>query len=122
MSYPSVEYESKSLDHLGIVAVVFKEMKWGDGVDQRISAHPESHLSLGMCLKAMIITGLGFTTRPLYLRSSFFVTKAVGQLMGPAVKAKQITDHQLGRFLSQCYENGCNGLFSQFVGFPLIQK
>lgn len=106
-------YKSKSLDHLGLVAGMFEELGLGSVVDKALGVNGQAGLSPGMCLKAMIVNGLGFTTRPLYLSASFFETKAVEQLLGPGIEASQITDQQLGNFLENCFDYGCTKLFSQ---------
>lgn len=106
-------YESKRLDHLGLVAGMFEELGLGEVVDASLGRDSEATLGPGMCLKAMIVNGLGFTTRPLYLSASFFETKAVEQLLGPGIAASDITDQRLGEFLEACYDYGCTKLFSQ---------
>ncbi|MEM7657274.1 MAG: IS1634 family transposase [Bacteroidota bacterium] len=106
-------YKSQRLDHLGLVAGMFEELGLGSVLDQCLGTNAQAGLSPGMCLKAMIVNGLGFTSRPLYLSASFFGTKAVGQLLGPGIEASQITDQRLGNFLESCYEYGCTKLFSQ---------
>lgn len=108
-----IGYESKRLDHLGLISGMYDELGLGEVVDLALGVNPQANLSPGMCLKAMIVNGLGFTTRPLYLSGSFFETKAVEQLLGPGLSASQITDQQLGNFLESCCEYGCTKLFSQ---------
>lgn len=106
-------YESKRLDHLGLVAGMYEELGLGSVLDASLGVNPVAGLSPGLCLKAMIVNGLGFTSRPLYLSASFFETKAVEQLLGSGVEASAITDQQLGNFLESCYDYGCTKLFSQ---------
>lgn len=106
-------YESKRLDHLGLVAGMYDELGLEQVVDAALGVNPVAGLSPGLCLKAMIVNGLGFTARPLYLSASFFETKSVEQLLGPGVEASAITDQQLGNFLEACYDYGCTKLFSQ---------
>lgn len=108
-------YESKRLDHLGLVAGMFEELGLGEVVDASLGHDGGATLSPGMCLKAMIVNGLGFTTRPLYLSASFFETKAVGQLLGPGIGAEVLSDQRLGDFLEACYDYGCTKLFSQIA-------
>ena len=114
-------YESKRLDHLGLVAGMFEELGLGEVVDDALGSDQGSALSPGMCLKAMIVNGLGFTTRPLYLSASFFETKAVAQLLGPGIAAGDITDQRLGDFLEACYDYGCTKLFSQ-IAWEVFQR
>jgi hypothetical protein len=41
----------------------------------------------GKCVKAMILNGLGFANRTLYLMPDFFKDKPVERLFGEAIKA-----------------------------------
>ncbi len=106
-------YESKRLNHLGPVAGMFEEMGLGEAVDAALGRESSSGLGPEICLKTMIINGLGFTTRPLYLSASFYETKAVEQLLGSGIAASDITDQRLDEFLEACYDYGCTKLFSQ---------
>ena len=45
---------------------MFEELGLGEVVDEALGSDVGSKLSLGMCLKATIINGLGFATRSLY--------------------------------------------------------
>ena len=76
---------------------------------------------MGMCLKSMIINGLGFTTRPLYLSSSFFETKAVDLLLGQGFWPQILPMPRLGKFLDRCYEYGATKLFSQ-IAWSVFQR
>lgn len=64
------EYASKNFDHLGIV--ICDEIGIQKKVDTLIPPDPQMAISFGECLKLMIINGLGFTSRPLYLEAQFF--------------------------------------------------
>lgn len=114
-------YESKRLDHLGLVSGMIEELGLVEVVDDALGGDQRSKLSPGLCLKAMIVNGLGFTTRPLYLSASFFETKAVEQLLGPGVVASEVTDQRLGEFLEACYDYGCTKLFSQ-IAWEVFQR
>ena len=65
------EYESKNFDHLGIVSVICDEIGLQEKVDQLIPSDQQMSISLGECLKLMVLNGLGFTSRPLYLEAQF---------------------------------------------------
>ncbi len=58
-------------------------------------------LSPGMAVVAMILNGLGFMNRRLYLTHQFFESKAVERLLGPDLDAKDITDYTLGHTLDK---------------------
>lgn len=66
------EYISKNLDHLGIVSIICDEIGLKDTLDQLIPPDPQMVITLGECLKLMIINGLGFSSRPLYLEAQVF--------------------------------------------------
>ena len=48
-------------------------------------------VSVGTATVAMILNGLGFSNRRLYLVSQFFATKPVEHLLGPGITAEQLT-------------------------------
>ena len=70
------------LDHLGIVAGVCEEIGLAAYLDARAGAS-EQQVSVGTATVAMILNGLGFSNRRLYLVSQFFATKPVEHLLGP---------------------------------------
>src|SRR5262249_22644042 len=76
------EYVAERLDHLGIVAGVCREIgltEWLDGQDEQ----SHERVRVGTATVAMILNGLGFSNRRLYLVPQFFATKAVERLLGP---------------------------------------
>ena len=74
-------YSSKNLDHLGIVSQICDEIGIVKTIDKLIPRDPQMKLSHGECVKLMVINGLGFTSRPLYLEAQFFSTHPQGLLM-----------------------------------------
>ncbi|VAW80995.1 Uncharacterized DUF4277-domain-containing protein, perhaps a transposase, partial [hydrothermal vent metagenome] len=107
------KYSSKDLSHHGIVSVVCDQIGLVETIDQIIQPDPRAEITIGESVKLMVINGLGFSSRPLYLESQFFTSKPVERFLDRKVKAKQITDDRLGRCLDRCYENGCNQIFSK---------
>jgi Domain of unknown function (DUF4277) len=78
----SSSYVPERLDHLGIVAGVCREIglaEWLDAQDE----HTHERVSDGTATVAMILNGLGFSNRRLYLVPQFFATKPVEHLLGP---------------------------------------
>ena len=55
---------SKNFDHLGIVSVICDEIGIQEKLDSLIPPDPQVKMSLGECMKLMIINGLGFTSKP----------------------------------------------------------
>lgn len=105
------EYVNERLDHLGIVAAVCREI----GLAKWLDAHePEKRqqVSVGMATTAMILNGLGFSNRQLYLAPQFFANKAVEHLLGPGMSAEMLTDDCLGRTLDWLYDHDLTKLFA----------
>jgi transposase len=107
------EYFSKDLSHYGIVSVICDQIGLVETIDQIIPPDPRAEITIGESVKLMVINGLGFSSRPLYLQSQFFDSKPVQRLLGREIETEQITDDRLGRCLDRCFENGCSQIFAK---------
>ncbi len=99
------------LDHLGIVAGVCQEIglvEYFDGLDERVHAR----VSLGQAVLAMVLNGLGFTNRRLYLVPQFFAHKPVERLIGPGITPEDLNDDCLGRALDWLTAHDLTALFA----------
>ena len=105
------EYSSKNLDHLGIVSEICDEIGIVGVIDKLIPPNSQMKLSHGECIKLMIINGLGFTSRPLYLEAQFFFSRAVSRFLNKDCEGA-INDDRLGRTLDQIFAFGCDPLFA----------
>lgn len=114
------EYTSKNLDHLGIVSVVCDEIEIKTLLDKLIPPDPQMTITFGECLKLMIINGLGFTSRPLYLEAQFFESRPVQRFLGRDCLC-EINDDRLGRALDKFYEFGCDRLFSTLASQAAVR-
>ena len=102
---------SEVMDHHGLIAGLCKELKIAERINDRIgSLDPRRIVQPGLAVVAMIINGLGFTNRRLYLTPQFFESKAVGQLLEEGIKAADLNDHALGKALEEISDYGCFGL------------
>ena len=104
-------YVAERLDHLGIVAGVCREIglaQWLDAQD----AQSHERVGVGTATVAMILNGLGFSNRRLYLVPQFFATKAVERLLGPGITAEDLNDDCLGRALDWLYAHDPTTLFA----------
>src|SRR5690348_17177382 len=99
------------LDHLGIVAGICREIGLADYLD-RLAGPSQQQVSVGTATVAMILNGLGFSNRRLYLVSQFFATKPVGHLLGPGITAEQLHDDCLGRTLDWLHDHDPTALFA----------
>ena len=99
------------LDHLGIVAGVCQEIGLAAYVDE-LAGPSQQQVSVGTATVAMILNGLGFSNRRLYLVSQFFATKPVEHLLGAEITAEMLHDDCLGRTLDWLYEHDPTALFA----------
>ena len=93
-------YNSYNLDHLGLIAGMVDELGLSELIDIVIKQdHEQRQVSVGQCVKAMVLNGLGFVNRALYLMPHFFKDKPVERLLGEGVAAEHLNDDALGRAL-----------------------
>jgi transposase len=106
-----VSYTPERLDHLGIVAGICQEI----GLAELLDGHTEpsrQRVSVGTATVAMVLNGLGFSNRRLYLVPQFLENKPVERLLGEGVKACDLNDDCLGRTLDRLYDQDVTRLFA----------
>jgi len=114
ITHDITDYAIKDLDHLGLVAAMVDELEIVKTIDMLISQdHNQRYISVGMATKVMILNGLGFVQRVLYLMPMFFENKPLERLLGHGITAEQLNDDTLGRALDAIYEYGPGKLYSQ---------
>lgn len=99
------------MDHLGIVAGVCQEIglvEYFDSLDEQTHAR----VSLGQAVLAMVLNGLGFSNRRLYLIPQFFEHKPIERLIGPGITAADINDDCLGRALDWLTAHDLTALYA----------
>ena len=69
----------------------------------------------GVLVKAILMNGLGFVSRPLYLFSQFFDDKGIKVLLGEDVESDYINDDKIGRVMDKLYKYGLNNLFIEII-------
>jgi transposase len=112
-------YTSKRLDHLGIVAGICRRIGLIEQVDE-IVGPTDRKVSVGQALQAMVLNGLGFVSRPLYLTSEFFRGKPVEVLLDDEkLAADDLNDDSLGRALDRLFEIGVTEIFAHVVSRAL---
>lgn len=99
------------LDHLGIVAGICREIGLAEYLDH-LAGPSQQQVSVGTATMAMILNGLGFSNRRLYLVAQFFASKPVEYLLGPGVTAEQLHDDCLGRTLDWLHDHDPTTLFA----------
>jgi len=106
-----VEYQIERLDHLGIVAGVCQEAGIAEWLDKQAGDSRRS-VSIGKATVAMVLNGLGFSNRQLYLVPQYFENKPVEHLLGEGITADMLNDDCLGRTLDWLYEHDVTTLFA----------
>ena len=107
---------SYNLDHPGLIAGMIDELGLPELIDTVIKQdHEQRQVSVGTCVKAMILKDLGFVNRALYLIPHFFKDKPVERLLGEGVAAEHLNDDALGRALDAIYAYGPEALYGQLA-------
>lgn len=107
------EISTLSMYHHGLVAAVCKDLKSAEQIDARIKSAPDRVVRVGQAVVAMILNGLGFTNRRLYLTHQFFETKPVSRLLDADIEAKDLRDYTLGHALDDIWSHGSSQLFGE---------
>ena len=120
MSYVE-EIQVKNLDHLGIVAGLIDEIGIVKIINNKLGIDVREKISAGTVVKSILINGLGFVSRPLYLFSQFFQDKAIEKLLGERIKPDYLNDDKIGRVMDELYKYGLNDIFIEVV-LEVIKK
>jgi transposase len=105
-------YKSETLEHLGLVAAMFDELGIGDLVDELVPQDlSQRKVSVGQALKAMVLNGLGFANRRLYLMPEFFCNKPIERLVGAGISPEHLNDDALGKALDTLHAFGLTELY-----------
>jgi len=110
-----VKATSNFLGHLGIVAGFYDELDIAPVVDSCLPKNRLHKIDNGVVLKALILNGLGFVERRLYMFPEYLEDMAVDRLLGEGVSAKDFNDDVLGRFLDGVYSYGSTELFNRII-------
>jgi len=106
----------KNMDHLGLVAGMIDELKIKESIDESLPTSSEyKNLSYGESVKAMILNGLGYANKQLYLTPLFFKDKPLQKLFGRDVEASWFNDDTLGRTLDRLFEYGVSELYEKIA-------
>lgn len=112
----NLQFETKSLDHLGLVIDVIEELDLINLIDQRlpISKAHGAKVSMGERVAAMLMNGLGFVNSRLYIFPEFLEKKPIQRLFNREdIKADYFNDDATGRCLDAIAEYGVTKLFTE---------
>lgn len=121
MNYQTEEFESKNLDHLGIIAGIIDEIGIVEKINEIFLIDSREKINTGEVVKAIILNGLGFVSKPLYLFSQFFEDKAIEHLLGSGIKAEDLNDDKLGRVMDKLYKYGLTEIFL-IIALSVVKK
>ena len=74
---PIENTEIKNIDHLRIVAGLIDEIGIVEIINSKLGIDCREKIASGIVVKAILINGLEFFSRPLYLFSHFFEDKGI---------------------------------------------
>ncbi len=110
------EATTQVMDHHGLVAATCRDLKIAERINKRIgSSDPRRVVQPGVAAVAMVINGLGFTNRRLYLTPQFFQSKAIEFLFEEKITAESLDDHALGKALDEISAYGASRLYGELA-------
>ena len=107
----NAEIQVKNLDHLGLVAGIIDELGIVEIINEQVGIQPGEIVNAGLVVKATILNGLGFVSRPLYLFPQFFQDKATEHLLGIGILPEHLNDDKIGRVMDKLYVKGLSNIF-----------
>ncbi|MBP7070474.1 MAG: DUF4277 domain-containing protein [Methanothrix sp.] len=117
-----LDVQSYSLGHLGIVAGIFDTLKICEVIDEVMPKKGSKNLPNSTIIKAMILNGLGFTHRRLYLFPNFFMNIPTEKLFGEGIDPSDLNDDVVGRTLDAIYKYGATELLPRTSAYLANMK
>lgn len=116
-----ITYETKRIDHLGIVAGVCKRIGLINAIDETVPNQKGENrvVSCGEATQAMVLNALGLTGRALYLMPEYMENKPVDLLIREGLKASDFNDDTLGRALDDLQQGGVTEMFATIASDAL---
>ena len=105
------EIQVQNLNHLGIIAGIIDEIGIVELINNEIGIDPREIVTPGLVVKAIILNGLGFVSKPLYLFPQFFEDKATEHLLGKGIEPQHLNDDKIGRGMDKLYSYGLSNIF-----------
>jgi transposase len=106
-----LDLEIKNINHLGIIAGIIDDLGIEEIINKEIGVENGEIVTSGQIVKAIILNGLGFVSRPLYLFPQFFLDKPVEHLIGKGILAEHLNDYKIGRTMDLLYAKGLSNIF-----------
>jgi transposase len=115
------DVEIQNIDHLGIVAGIVDSIGLVEIINDLLGTDEEEKVSSGNVVKAMILNGLGFVSKPLYMFPKYFESIPCEHLIGAGVKPEYLNDDKLGRTLDKLFLKGLDTTFLA-ISLNVVQK
>jgi transposase len=115
------DVEIQNIDHLGIVAGIVDSIGLVEIINDLLGVEEEEKVSSGNVVKAMILNGLGFVSKPLYMFPKYFESIPCEHLIGEGVKPEYLNDDKLGRVLDKLFLKGLDTTFLA-ISLNVVQK
>jgi len=113
---------SKVINHLGLVSGMCDELEIQSIIDAKIQQDTnQRNISIGTIVKALILNGLGFTQRSLYMVTHFFEDKPIELLLGSGIECSHLNDTVIGRALDALYQYGTTQLFAELASHAALK-
>ncbi len=121
MLISSEEIQVQTINHLGLIAGIIDEIGIEQIINDAVGIDKREIVTPGQIVKAIILNGLGFISRPLYLFPQFFEDKATEHLIGKGILPEHLNDDRIGRIMNKLYEKGLSSLFL-LIALALVKK
>jgi len=106
---------TSAIDHLGLVAGIFDKLGIAEVIDKAIPKTRKHKVSHSDILKALVLNGLGFVDRRLYIFPDYIKKLAIERLFGKGITAQNFNDDATGRSLDQIFTYGPTKLFNEIA-------
>lgn len=106
-----MDIQVESINHLGLIAGIIDSIGLVDLINNEIETDSREKITGGQVVKAVILNGLGFVSRPLYLFPQFFDDKAIEHLLGEGIKPSYLNQDKIGRVMDKLYNLGLSKTF-----------
>jgi transposase len=114
MEVAGKELNTLTMDHHGLVASVCHDLGIAEKINKRLDKGDSRRVvSAGKAVVAMILNGLGFTNRRLYLTHQFFENKPTELLLNEDIQSSDITNYTLGHTLDEISAYSASDLFAE---------
>ena len=117
----NTDIKVENINHLGLIAGIIDELKIVDIINEQVGIQPDEIVSAGVVVKAIILNGLGFLSRPLYLFPQFFQDKSTEHLLGAGILPEHLNDDKIGRVMDKLYLFGLTNIFL-LIALAVVKK